>query len=210
MTDPIERDPTLPPAAGEPAADADPGAAETEPEEDSEQFEAEGAPSDYDDKDDAAYEAPDSSAAAGSSVLGAERGARGRPGAHQAITTGPSASEAAVHVGDPASAVYVVAIVLVFIAIFGYALIGGVGGFLTPLPTPAPAPSFGPTAVPSGSLAPSAVPSASSAPSSSPGASGAASPSAGPSGGSPAASSSPAPSPSVGAPSPSPAASPSS
>src|ERR1019366_8977358 len=55
-----------------------------------------------------------------------------------------------------------------------------VGGFLTPIPTAAPAPivSLPPSAAPSDSLAPSAAPSAS----------GIASPSAGPSGGSPAAS----------------------
>ena len=76
----------------------------------------------------------------------------------------PSISEQAVHIGDRASAVFVLAMVGVFVAIFGYALLFGQGGFVsnllatpTPVVTPAPSPTAAPSAAPS--VAPSAAPS---------------------------------------------------
>lgn len=199
MTDPTERDPTLPPVADEAdAAELVADAAETAPDEGLEPLDAE------DDISDDDYEAPGTGVAGGSAVAGARgAGARGRAGARSPFASGSSPSDIAVHVGDSTSTAFVVVVVLAFVAIFAYGLIGGVGGFLTPIPTIGPAPS--------GSLAPSAGPSASSGPGGSPAASGVASPSAGPSGGSPVASTSPGASPSAAAPSPSPspAASPS-
>ena len=209
MTDPTERDPTLPPAADETdATELVADAAETAPDEGLKPLDAE------DDISDDEYEAPGTGVAGGSAVAGARgAGARGRAGARSPFASGSSPSDIAVHVGDSTSTAFVVVVVLAFVAIFAYGLIGGVGGFLTPIPTigPAPSGSLQPSAGPSGSLAPSAGPSASSGPSGSPAASGAASPSAGPSGGSPVASTSPGASPSAAAasPSPSPAASPS-
>ena len=84
----------------------------------------------------------------------------------------PSISEQAVHIGDRASAVFVLAMVGVFVAIFGYALLFGQGGFvsnLLPTPTPVvtPAPTATPTAAPTAvaTAAPSAAPSVTPAPS---------------------------------------------
>ena len=65
----------------------------------------------------------------------------------------PSISEQAVHISERASAVFVLAMVGIFVAIFGYALLFGQGGFvsnLLPTPTPVvtPAPTPAPTAAP--------------------------------------------------------------
>lgn len=67
----------------------------------------------------------------------------------------PSISEQAVHINDRASAVFVLAMIGVFVAIFGYALLFGQGGFVTNLlptpvvtPAPTPVPSAAPTAAP--------------------------------------------------------------
>jgi hypothetical protein len=215
MTDPTERDPTLPPAANETDAEV-PSDEDFEPletDEDRPESDYVAIAAEYTAQRD--YGAirrasdPEETTALGDSAISTGRGARGRAGVRSAFTSGSSPSEVAVHVGDS----FVVVVVLAFVAIFAYGLLGGVGGFLTPIPTAAPLPSgsLAPSVAPSGSLAPSTAPSASSAPSGSPAASGGASPSAGPTGGSPAASTSPVASPSAAAPSPSPspAASPS-
>jgi hypothetical protein len=67
----------------------------------------------------------------------------------------PSISDQAVHINDRASAVFVLAMIGVFVAIFGYALLFGQGGFVTNLlptpvvtPAPTPVPSAAPTAAP--------------------------------------------------------------
>jgi hypothetical protein len=209
MTDPTERDPTLPPAADKTAAEV-PSDEDFEPletDEDRPESDYVAIAAEYTAQHDygAIGRASDAeeTTALGDSAINTGRGARGRAGVRSAFTSGSSPSEVAVHVGDSTSTAFVVVVVLAFVAIFAYGLLGGVGGFLTPIPTAAPAPivSLPPSAAPSDSLAPSAAPSAS----------GIASPSAGPSGGSPAASTSPvaSPSPAAPSPSPSPAASPS-
>lgn len=73
----------------------------------------------------------------------------------------PSISDQAVHINDRASAVFVLAMVGVFVAIFGYALLFGQGGFVSNLlPTPTPVVTPVPTAAPTAE--PSAAPTASS------------------------------------------------
>ncbi len=119
----------------------------------------------------------------------------------------PSVAQEAVHVQDRASAVFVIAIVGVFVAILAYGLLFGHGGLVSgalatpkPVPTvpasvaPSAAPSVAPSAAPSVapsvsaapsvSVAPSAAPSSSAAPSAAP----SAPPSAAPASPSPAAS----------------------
>ena len=78
------------------------------------------------------------------------------PVAHRA----PTQSELAVRVTDNASRFFVIGTVIVFVAILGFGLLGGNGGFLTntPEPTVAPSVSAGPT--PSASTEPSASTSA--------------------------------------------------
>jgi hypothetical protein len=81
-------------------------------------------------------------------------------------TAGPSASEIAVHIDDRISAIFVLAVIAVFIGILLYGLLAGSGGVLTPpSPSPSPIPSAAPSASPSPSAAPSASPSPSAAPS---------------------------------------------
>lgn len=93
----------------------------------------------------------------------------------------PTPSERAVKVTDAPSRYFVVASVLIFVAILFYGLLGGHGGFLTASPTPTPVPSESAPAsaspAASGSAAPSssagasgspAAPSASPAPSAAP------------------------------------------
>lgn len=65
------------------------------------------------------------------------------PVAHRA----PTQSELAVRVTDNASRFFVIGTVIVFIAILGFGLLGGSGGFLTntPEPTVAPSVSAGPS-----------------------------------------------------------------
>jgi 2-oxoglutarate dehydrogenase E2 component (dihydrolipoamide succinyltransferase) len=92
----------------------------------------------------------------------------------------PSVSEQAVRVSDRASAVFVIGVTGVFVAMLLYGMLLGHGGFVTdalatPRPTKAPTPVPTVTAAPSASAPASAAPSASSAASAAPSASAAAS-----------------------------------
>ena len=111
--------------------------------------------------------------AAGGAAAGGRRSRDRKPRAGAPVVV-PSLSEQAVHINDRASAVFVLAMVGVFVAIFGYALLFGQGGFVsnllptpTPVVTPVPTPTAAPTAAPSVTPAPSvtAAPSVTPAPS---------------------------------------------
>jgi hypothetical protein len=52
-----------------------------------------------------------------------------------------SPSELAVHIDDRISAVFVLAVIAVFVGILIYGIVGGVGGVVTGTPTPTPSPS---------------------------------------------------------------------
>ncbi|HEY5436140.1 MAG TPA: hypothetical protein VIK13_12975 [Candidatus Limnocylindrales bacterium] len=165
----------------------------------------------WDQADESVDAAADVTPAAAVAAAKASRGARDRrPKAAPAAP--PSVSAQAVHVNDRASAVFVLASIGVFVALFAWALLFGHGGFVTNvMATPTPAPTATPAASPSAASSP--VASGSAAPSGSPAASPAASGSAAPSASASAApaasaapSGSPAPSPSAAS-SPSPAAS---
>jgi hypothetical protein len=107
----------------------------------------------------------------------------------------PSVSEQAVHIGDRASAVFVIGVVGVFVAILLYGLLLGGNGFVTGLlATPTPIVTAAPVATDSPAVSQSAAPSASGsdAPSAAPSA--AASPSVAPSAASPSSAASAGPS----------------
>ena len=131
------------------------------------------------------------------------RGARGsrEPAVPQRAQT---ASDIAVHVDDRASAIFVIAVIAVFVLILLNAVVLGKGGLLTPIPSPKPIPSLVPgtqapppsasaSASPSGSVAPAASGSSTPSGSASPSATGSAAPSATPT---PTPSATPPPSPS--------------
>jgi hypothetical protein len=169
----------------------------------------------WDQADESVDAAADVTPAAAVAAGKASRGARDRrPKAAPAAP--PSVSAQAVHVNDRASAVFVLASIGVFVALFAWALLFGHGGFVTNVmatPTPAPTATPAPTPTPAPTASPAASPSAAASPSGSPAASPTASGSAAPSASASAApaasaapSGSPAPSPSAAA-SPSPAAS---
>jgi hypothetical protein len=118
------------------------------------------------------------------------RGARGsrEPAVPQRAQT---ASDIAVHVDDRASAIFVIAVIAVFVLILLNAVVLGKGGLLTPIPSPKPIPSLVPgtqapppsasaSASPSGSVAPAASGSSTPSGSASPSATGSAAPSATP------------------------------
>jgi hypothetical protein len=118
------------------------------------------------------------------------RGARGsrEPAVPQRAQT---ASDIAVHVDDRASAIFVIAVIAVFVLILLNAVVLGKGGLLTPIPSPKPIPSLVPgtqapppsasaSASPSGSVAPAASGSPTPSGSASPSATGSAAPSATP------------------------------
>jgi hypothetical protein len=118
------------------------------------------------------------------------RGARGsrEPAVTQRAQT---ASDIAVHVDDRASAIFVMAVIAVFVLILLNAVVLGKGGLLTPIPSPKPIPSLVPgtqapppsasaSASPSGSVAPAASGSSTPSGSASPSATGSAAPSATP------------------------------
>lgn len=88
------------------------------------------------------------------------------PVAHRA----PTQSELAVRVTDNASRFFVIGTVIVFVAILGFGLLGGNGGFLTnaPEPTVAPSVSAGPSPSASAEASPSAEPSVSASAEASP------------------------------------------
>ena len=118
------------------------------------------------------------------------RGARGsrEPAVPQRAQT---ASDIAVHVDDRASAIFVIAVIAIFVLILLNAVVLGKGGLLTPIPSPKPIPSLVPgtqapppsasaSASPSGSVAPAASGSPTPSGSASPSATGSAAPSATP------------------------------
>jgi hypothetical protein len=118
------------------------------------------------------------------------RGARGsrEPAVPQRAQT---ASDIAVHVDDRASAIFVIAVIAVFVLILLNAVVLGKGGLLTPIPSPKPIPSLVPgtqapppsasaSASPGGSVAPAASGSPTPSGSASPSATGSAAPSATP------------------------------
>jgi hypothetical protein len=205
------------PLEAEPAVESEP-AVEGEPE--SEPTDLEGAADDNGDEldsGDTAEEYPegdedadaaqlDDEGAATVDATGRRVGVPARPAWRRAAppaiaTRAPTVSEVAVHVSDPASRIFVIGTVVVFVGILLFGIFMGNGGILTGTPTPKPTavPTASPSAGPSGSA--SAAPSGSG--SAAPSGSGSAAPSA---------SGSPAPSASASvAPSPSeaPAASPS-
>ncbi|MEO5965728.1 MAG: hypothetical protein ABIR11_09710 [Candidatus Limnocylindrales bacterium] len=202
MTD-QERDPEAHEAEVEttdvPGVDAEPEAPD----------DADGAEADDEADDETTNEADDDLTAVEAGIAGASAGAAARTGrkgqgARQQVLATPSVSDRAVHVNDRASAIFVIGVVGMFVAIFAYALLFGYSGFVTNVlatPVPTVAPSASAAASPSAATSASPVASASAA--ASPSAAASASPAASPSA---AASASPVASPSV-APSPSPSAS---
>jgi len=95
---------------------------------------------------------------------GADRVGR-RPERAPAAPPPPSPSDQAVHINDRASKFFVLGTVLVFLLILLNGALFGVGGALSPTPSPTPRPS--PTVAPSPSLAPSGSPASSGSPSAS-------------------------------------------
>ena len=94
---------------------------------------------------------PDPGVAAAGTAAGASGSAvsrrRGAPA--PAVQRAPTQSELAVHVTDNASRFFVIAAVVIFVAILAFGLLAGNGGLLTNTPAP-------PTAAPSVSAEPSA------------------------------------------------------
>lgn len=66
--------------------------------------------------------------------------------------------------GDRASAIFVIAAVVFFVGLLGYAILFGVGGLATPLPSPSPLPSPTATASPSPTTTASPSPTATASP----------------------------------------------
>ncbi len=136
------------------------------------------------DAEDEAVEADDDAEAtdeATEAVPGAATPTGGRRrGAAPVKPRAPTLSEIAVHVNEPWSKIFVIAVVAVFVAILLNGLLLGKGGLLTS--SPAPQPSASAIASPSASASPAAsaspVASSSAAPSASPAASVSAAPSA--------------------------------
>ena len=147
-----ERPEGTPEEAAEP--EIEPEAAEIEPESEIEPEAAETEPE------------PAQPVAAAAAVVGT---AKRRAVAPAAALRAPTPSEVATRVTDPASRIFVIGSVVVFVAILVFGLVGGHGGLLTPSPTHRPSPSAAPSvsAAPSPSAAParSATPSAAASPS---------------------------------------------
>jgi hypothetical protein len=184
---PVAADEPEPAAEAGDEADADEAdlADEGEPLDEEDEFEdEEGEPEEQD-------VAPVGAGAA--AATGARRTPRGMPARKPAVEK--TVSEQAVRVDDRASAIFVIGVVGMFVAIFVLALLFGYGSFFgNVFKGPTPAPTIEVTAAPSESAAASPSASASAAPSVSVAPSGSAVPSA-----SPAASPSLAPSPSPSA-----------
>ncbi len=196
MTD-QERDP----AAPSPQGAADPEALTDAATPDAAGSEAEG---EFEDVPTAYEDSLETPAGAGAAAVTVGR-RKGKGAPAKGLVAAPSVAQEAVHVSDRASAVFVVVVVGVFVAIILYGLLFGHSGFVTDvMATPTPVPTVPATAAPT--VAPSAAPSASA--SAAPSASASAAPSAGPSS-APSTSPSAAPStaPSAAPASPSPAAS---
>ena len=107
---------------------------------------------------------PAQPAAAAAAVVGT---AKRREAAPATPPRAPTPSEVATRVTDPASRIFVIGSVVVFVAILVFGLVGGHRGLLTPAPTHRPSPSVSAAPSPSPSAAPSvsAAPSRSAAPS---------------------------------------------
>ena len=107
---------------------------------------------------------PAQPAAAAAAVVGT---AKRREAAPATPPRAPTPSEVATRVTDPASRIFVIGSVVVFVAILVFGLVGGHRGLLTPAPTHRPSPSVSAAPSPSVSAAPSpsAAPSVSAAPS---------------------------------------------
>jgi len=111
----------------------------------------------------------DAEAAEPAAVAAGGRRSRDRKPKAGAPVVVPSISEQAVHIGDRASAVFVLAMVGVFVAIFGYALLFGQGGFVSNLlPTPTPVVTPAPTAAPTAAPTPVATPAPTTTPTAAP------------------------------------------
>ena len=74
-------------------------------------------------------------------ATGTAAGPRRRQAPPPSVQRAPTQSELAVRVTDNASRFFVIATVVVFVAILLWGLVGGVGGFLTTTPAPTAAPS---------------------------------------------------------------------
>lgn len=134
---------------------------------------AENEADEYEDEEEAA---PASAPKAVADARGGRR-ARSQPPAKAAPVVA-SVSEQAVHVGDRASALFVIGVVGVFVAILLYGMLLGHGGFVTNvMATPTPVP----TVVPVASASPSASASAAASPAASASAPASAAPSVAPS-----------------------------
>ncbi|HEU0243973.1 MAG TPA: hypothetical protein VFQ75_08715 [Candidatus Limnocylindrales bacterium] len=172
-----------PVAADEPAADEQADETdEAEPLDEADEDEAEDEDEEDELEDEAAAPVGAAAAAGAAAATGARRTPRGTP--PRKATAAPTVSEQAVRVDDRASAIFVVGVVGVFVAIFVLALLFGYGSlFGNVFKGATPVPTIEVTAAPSGSAAASPSASASAAPSVSvaPSASPAASPSAEPS-----------------------------
>jgi hypothetical protein len=97
--------------------------------------------------------------ATAAATAAAPTGRRRTPGATSSVKA-PTPSELAVRVNEPWSKIFVLASVAVFVGILLYGMLGGKGGFLTPIATPTPVP----TATASPSVAPSPTEAASPSP----------------------------------------------
>jgi hypothetical protein len=95
------------------------------------------------DVDETGFEAEEAEATAQDEIEEAETGGVVATGMAVGVGTRPTASlsELAVHVDDRISAIFVLAVIAVFIAILVYGIVGGVGGVVTGTPTPTPSPS---------------------------------------------------------------------
>ncbi len=158
----------------EPAVEAEPEAADVQAAGDETGDEL-----DADDADEESYADQDGDASSFADEETAKFEAAGRPGPAPArptwrraapppsATRAPTVSEVAVQVSDPASKIFVVGTVVVFVSILLFGIFLGNGGVLSATPTPEPTavPTASPSAAPSASVSVSPSGSASAAPS---------------------------------------------
>jgi hypothetical protein len=127
--------------------------AELEAEDEADELDAEGETDEFDAEDRDQARAPGTGATTTTAVIGAAPTgsalSRRRGAPAPSVQRAPTQSELAVHVTENASRVFVIATVVVFVAILAFGLLAGTGGLLTATPAP-------PTAVPSVSADPSA------------------------------------------------------
>lgn len=162
MTERPEGAPNEPPAESDVVPDTEIDAIEEELE--AEEADVEEAESELEEAEERASEELDEPSAVlideqgaeGGVAAGAAAGAavpRRRSAQPPSVQRAPTQSELAVRVTDNSSRIFVIATVAIFVAILGYGLVGGVGGFLTTTPAPSAAPSV--SAAPSESVVPS-------------------------------------------------------